>query len=181
MSSDPLPSAVEEPSPLGRYAPDPSGAPLVTVQLLNLPVHLLAAAREHHDDLLREFRLMSLAGQVGAADPPGRLLELTHILGEQYATAAARRDDEVDLAMERGEDAIDMVSEVPATAAQAARALGALIDEADAFAAQELLITLSRPPLVKRFSDWYLQQVVDQVAGAPPVPWEGPMRLQAVG
>lgn len=48
----------------------PSGeAELVEVRLQRLPLGVLAASREHHDDLLREFRLMALASGSRRARP----------------------------------------------------------------------------------------------------------------
>jgi hypothetical protein len=36
---------------------------------------------------------------------------------------------------------------------------------------------LQRPPLLRRFGHWYRGEIVNQVAGRPPTPWDGPLRL----
>jgi hypothetical protein len=163
-------------SPLGRY--DRAGGdsdPLVDVRLLRLPLLVHAAAREHHDGLMREFRLMALAQAVPDQAAPTRLLGLVQVLGVQYAGAVARPDAEIDAALDRGEDCMDVTYRVPVSAAAAAQALGQLMSEADEYCRSEQLLTLARPPLAQKFADWYLGQFVSQTAGGPPVAWDGPL------
>jgi hypothetical protein len=57
-------------SPLGRYQPDGDGGGTVHVVLRNLPVRVALASREHHDDLMREFRLLALSGDIDADHAP---------------------------------------------------------------------------------------------------------------
>src|SRR5947209_3219008 len=88
-------------SPLGRYDPDAADG-LYEIRLLNVPVRILVAGREHHDDVMREFAMLALAENMDAAHTPTRLLELVDVLGRRYAAAAARPDSEVDAAIARG-------------------------------------------------------------------------------
>lgn len=164
-------------SPLGRYAPEDDGGDLKQVRLLGLPLRLLLAAREHHDGLIREFRLLALTEDKPRAPVPARLVELTEMLGRRYASARQRPDQEIDEALDRGEETIDLDYEVPAAAAQGAAGLEALMAEADTFCADEQLMTLERPPMLQHFAHWYLQQFVAQIAGEPPTPWDGPHDL----
>src|SRR4051794_2701846 len=170
-------------SGLGRYAPAGrgDGGALVAVRLLRLPVHLLVASQEHHDALIREFRLMSFAGQAPDSPPaPDLPAELAHIveqLGVRYGRARARRDEEGRQAIEQGLLHIDQTYLVPAAAAEQIRQIGLLLDAADRFCAANLLLTLQRPPLLRRFGHWYRAEIVNQVAGRPPTPWDGPLRL----
>lgn len=161
--------------PAGHPAGPGADPGLVQVRLLGVPLELLVSAREHHDGLMREFRLLALAGRTSARDAPLRLVELTHILGQQYAATNSRRDQEVDEALARGVTRLDLVHEVPPAVADAAVALSALMTEADAYCAAEQLMTLERHPLLKRFGDWYLDQFVVQCAGGEPVAWDGPL------
>ncbi|MCU1599396.1 MAG: hypothetical protein JWO22_105 [Frankiales bacterium] len=177
MTSPAQPAA----SPLGRYANAPDADDrLVEVQLLNVPLQLLAASREHHDELMREFRLMALSGTVPTHAAPARLIELVGVLGDRYAGASDRPDVEVDAALDRGESTLDLSYTVPASAARAAQALDALMAEADEFCRAEQLLTLERPPVLVEFAAWYLRCFVAQVAEAPPEPWNGPMVLDDV-
>lgn len=164
-------------SPLGRYALEEDAGDLKQVRLIGLPLRLLLAAREHHDGLMREFRLMALAEDQPRAPVPTRLVELTEVLGRRYASARQRPDQEIDEALDRGEDVIDLSYEVPAGVAQGAAGLEALMAEADTFCAAEQLMSLERPPLLQQFAHWYLEQFVVQVAGEPPTPWDGPRDL----
>jgi hypothetical protein len=145
--------------------------------LLGVPVRVLAAAREHHDGLLRELRLLALSGPPAGRRLPARLLELTQELGVRYAGARARPDAEVDRALQQGLDVVDLDYEVPPSVVEGARRLSALMDEADEFCRSAQLMTLPRTPTVRRFADWYLEQFVDQVAGRPACRWDGPLEL----
>lgn len=168
-------SIQDEGSPLGRYAPDDDDAALCQVRLLGLPLRLLLVGREHHDDLMREFRLLSLAGASTDRDAPARLVQLTEILGHKYAAARQRPDRQVDEALDRGEDSIDLEYEVPPGVAVAATRLEELMAEADTFCASQQMMALERPEVIKRFGQWYLGQFVAQIAGADPTPWDGPL------
>jgi hypothetical protein len=172
----PRPSAAS--SPLGRYdRSDGDAEPLVDIRLLRLPLLVHAASREHHDGLMREFRLMALSRQVPDQAAPTRLLQLVQVLGVQYAGAVARPDADIDEALDRGEDCMDVTYRVPVSAAAAAQALGQLMAEADDYCRSEELLTLARPPLARRFADWYLGQFVSQTAGGDPVAWDGPLSV----
>ncbi len=160
-------------SPLGRYVVH-DGSDVVQVHLLATPLELLVRSREHHDGLMREFRLLALSGRVAAPAAPVRLVELTEILGRQHGAAGSRRDEEVDQALARGELVRDLHYEVGVGVVETVRTLDALMTEADAYCAAEKLMTVERPALMKRFASWYLGQFVSQCAGAPAAPWDGP-------
>jgi len=131
----------QAPETLGRYAPDPEGAPLVRVVLLRLPVLLLV-----------------------------------EVLGRQYATARSRGDQEIDEAVGRGELVVDQVTDTPATAAVALLGLQTLLGESDEFSRRSMLLTNARSPLLRRFSDWYTGQFIEQIDGLPARPWDGPLQ-----
>jgi hypothetical protein len=169
-------SAEPHGSPLGRYDPDGADG-LHEIHLLNVPLRLLVAGREHHDDVMREFAMLALAEDMDAEHTPKRLLELVDVLGRRYAAAAERPDAEVDAAVARGDTAIDLVYHVPDHVAEAADELAALMDEADEFCRERRLLSLARPPLVIEFSRWYLDEFRRQIAGKPPQPWDGPLDL----
>jgi hypothetical protein len=77
---------------LGRYTHDVSDdTDLRTVRLLTLPIALFLRAREHHDELIREFTLMAIAPADAADGPalPPRLRELVDILGRRFGASTA--------------------------------------------------------------------------------------------
>jgi hypothetical protein len=162
-------------SPLGRYDDATGEEDLHEVHLMNLPVRVLAASRERHDELMREFALLALGGPTGRPDVPSRLLELIEILGVRYGHAAARPDELVDEAIARGDETIDLSYTVPAHVIEAADNLDALMHEADEFCRSEQLLTLARSDVMVEFASWYLEEFRRQVSGLPPQPWDGPL------
>jgi hypothetical protein len=166
---------MSEASPLGRYDDDADREDLHEVRLLALPVRVMVASRERHDELMREFALLALGGPTGGAAIPARLVELIEILGVRYGSAAARPDGLVDEAMARGDDTIDLTYTVPAHVVDAADTLAALMGEADTFCENEQLLTLARSKVMLDFSEWYLDEFRRQVAGLPAQPWDGPL------
>ncbi len=161
---------------LGRFVPDAGGQELVEVHLLRLPLLVMRASREHHDGLMREFRLLALSGQVAAHEPPARLVELVQVLGERFGASRDRGDAQLDAAIAAGLESLDTVERIPPAAGQAAASLASMMADADEYCRSSLLFTVPRSPVVQRFGDWYVGQFVDQVAGGAPVPWDGPLR-----
>jgi anti-sigma regulatory factor (Ser/Thr protein kinase) len=161
-------------SPLGRYAPSTGVDGLVRVEMLGVPVRVLAASREHHDGLMREFRLLALSDG-SERNLPARLVELTQTLGTRFAAARTRPDEDFDQAVLRGLDTVDLVYQVPPAAAAAADQLEGLMTEADEFCRSAQLITLARTPVMIRFGHWYVSQFRDQVSGRPAARWDGPL------
>ena len=150
---------------------------MVDVHMLGLPVRLLLAAREHHDGVMREFRLLSLAGIEDRPDFPTRLVALTQILGQRFGAARQRQDRDVDDAEAHGDDTLDLTYTVPASIAPAIAVMDDLMAEADAFCAAESLMSLERPTLLKEFGRWYILEFTRQAAGEPPTRWGGPVDL----
>lgn len=161
------------PSTLGRYNQTPGDEDVVEVRLLDTPLQVFVAARDHHDALLREARLLALA-EDGPPLPAG-VARLVEVLGGQFAAAQPRGDEEVYRALAAGERTLDLVDLVPVSAAGRLERLRDLMAEADRLAERGLLLTVSRPPLVRRFGDWYFDQFGAQLAGGPPRRWEGPL------
>ena len=61
---------------------------------------------------------------------------------------------------------------LPEAAGPACVELGKMLDEADDYCrAGHHLLTLATPDEIRIFRDWYLGQVREQLAGAPPEPW----------
>lgn len=167
-------SALRPAQPLGRYAAPVDSGDLTRVELLGVPVRVLAASREHHDGLMREFRLMGLSEDPGH-DLPARLVELIRTLGKGFAAARSRPDEDFDQAVLRGLDTVDLVYRVPPAAAGSAARLAKLMDEADELCRTAQLITLPRTPVMIRFGHWYLAQFRDQIAGRRTTRWDGPL------
>jgi len=163
----------KQPSPLGRYDDSPDDQPTHEVRLLNVPVRVLAAGRQQHDELMHEFAVLAVALE-DRSSVPARMLELIDTLGTRYGRAADRPDSAVDEAIARGADSVDLVYEVPAHVVEAADALEQIMNEADEFCQREQMLTLGRSEVQQRFAQWYLDEFRRQIEGEPPRPWDGP-------
>ena len=146
------------------------------VVLLQLPVQVWAASQEHHDELLREFALMTagLEDREGDAPPvPVRLLRLVEELTASFAGSSDEQRGRLFAAAARGDEVMDALEfALPEAAGPACDQLAAMLDEADAYCeAGRHLLTLSTPHELRVFRAWYLLQVRDQLAGAAPEPW----------
>lgn len=169
---------------LGRYARDVSDdTDIRTVRLLRMPIALFLRAREHHDELIREFTLMAIRGNAQRDVPtqerepalPPRLRELVDILGRQFGASTSRADMERDVAIERGEAAVDLTYQVPASLGADIDMLTQLMDDADTFCRMEKLLTLPRDAGMVVFGHWYNGEFHRQLDGLPPTPWDGPL------
>jgi len=175
---------------LGRYTRETSDETDVrTVRLLGMPIALFLRAREHHDELIREFTLMAIRGPAtlhgldgatqggpasGLALPP-RLRELVDILGRRFGASTSRADMQRDAAIERGETTVDLTYHVPASIGSDIEMLSQLMDDADTFCRMEKLLTLPRDPTMVAFGHWYNMEFIRQLDGLPPTPWDGPL------
>ncbi len=148
---------------------------LVEVHVLGMPVDLYRQASEHGDELMREFALIREQEAEGGREVPRRLLRLVDELTEQFSGFTAAQTAELQEAIARGAEAVDLHYLVPASVKDACISLGAMLDEADEFCRQgQELLTLATPPRAVAFRNWYLDQFVDQVDGKEPTPWREP-------
>lgn len=168
---------VEDGPGLGRYTPpadDASAGPPVAVHLRAVPVRIWKRSAEHHDELMREMALLALSDDTGR-DLPARLVELIDVLGRRYGSTSERPEAARDEALAQGVDRIDLVVDIPASAGEAAAALGAMLREVEDFCRDgDQLLTLAQPAVQAAFNAWYLEQFRSQCAGGEPTPWPGP-------
>lgn len=147
------------------------GASLVDVHVLGLPLDVRAAADRHLQALEREFELIRRRDD-DADILPHRLRRLVDELTGRFAGIGEGPRQALAAAADRGDAEVDLHYRVPRTAGAAARRLGELLDEADAYcAAGDQLLTLVTPPDVRRFRHWFLGEFERQTAGAAPTRW----------
>ncbi len=166
---------IESPSPLGRYEDDEGGSaePAVEICFRNVPVGLFLAARQHHDDLMREFAVMGLAHEDADPHEPPGLRTLISELGVRYAPSAARTNDIFESAVRSGRTHVELSYRATASTLQAADRFETLIKRADDYCEQGKMLTMPRTPEMRRFAAWYLDELRRQFAGAAPTPWSG--------
>ena len=146
--------------------------PLITVRLLGVPTANAVGARQHFEELSREFFLLAESDESVRHDVPGRLLQLSDDLRRRFGAFSSDNDALLDDAAERGEPTIDLTLAIPRDAGQAAVDLEAMLDEVDAYcSAGDYLLTLRTPPAVLTYRRWYLRQIIDQIDGAAPIPF----------
>lgn len=148
-----------------------SAGELVEVRLLRLPLQVWQRAQEHVDGLLREFALIAQDEEAKLATP-GRLLALVQQINAGFGGFSESQRIEMEEALARGENEIDLSYQVPPAAAGAAQQLGDMLDEADEYCRRgDHLLTLATPEEELRFRHWFISEFVDQLGGAPPTPW----------
>ena len=145
---------------------------LIRVVLLGLPVPLHRLSTEHIDDLRREFELIRRTEGEHARSVPQRLEALIETLEPAFAGVTDAPNGQLQEAIARSREAINLVYLVPASAAEAARLLGEMLDEADAYCnAGNHLLTLAAPADALRYRRWFLSEFIAQIAGAAPTSW----------
>ena len=154
----------------------PTAGDLRAVRMLQLPVQIWAASQEHHDELLREFALMTVGSAEHSAHAPPvpvRLLRLVDQLTRSYAGSSDEQRERLFAAAVHGEQVIDQLDyHLPVAVGPACVELARMLDEADRYCREgEHLLTLATPDDVRLFRDWYLGEIVRQLDGAPPEPW----------
>ena len=148
----------------------PGGEPLQEVWLRRYPLRLGLRASEHYESVFREFALLS------AAEPgpsvPSRMVALIDELGKRYARNNAH-EQQRDEALSRGEETLDIVLHVPASAGTIGRSIESMLDETDEYCRQGKLLTLGPPADVVAFRRWYIGELARQLEGAEAQPWSG--------
>ncbi|MER7490172.1 SpoIIE family protein phosphatase [Streptomyces sp. NPDC126497] len=146
----------------------PAVAPSVpgtTVTLLDVPAALYAAAQQHRHALLREATLAVAAGH-DLGVPPEDLavaLDMSQLITAS-ATSALRREPS-------GQAIRSLPLSVPPDAEPSVQTLRAVLDLAEEGAREERLLTLPALPRQRLFHQWLFDQIVGQLAGAPPTAW----------
>ena len=144
---------------------------MAEVRLIRLPLDVWQRTQEHVDGLLREFTLIVQDPDARAA-APGRLLALVEELSAGYGSFSEEQRQQMVEAFEQGRTEMDLTYQVPPAAAGAARQLGDMLDEADDYCRRGThLLTLATPPEETRFRQWFIDEFVDQIGGAPPTAW----------
>jgi serine phosphatase RsbU (regulator of sigma subunit) len=137
------------------------------VELGDVPTDLLLAAKTHVDNLVRELTLASAGAEAGqtAAVPP-HLRSLLEPVVERFAEARLAIKRQALAAARRGDERTRLTLELPVSAADAAEAYLAALDELDAYCRARRLLTLETPPQHQLFRHWYVQELVAQLRAA---------------
>jgi hypothetical protein len=148
-----------------------------TVKLLGVPVDIFLRAAAHHDELVREFALISFGDRAGVTthEIPARLLSLVDLLRDKYARPSAEIRTTVEEAARRGEATVDV--EIPGgeLVARLTDDITEALDAADEYCRSGHLLTLDAPAEVVVWRHWWRDQVTGQIReGAEPMPFAMP-------
>lgn len=145
---------------------------LVEIRLIGIPLDLQRAASEHHEGLRREFQMLLVQGEADSTSVPARLVRLAGDLSERFSAFTAAGKLEMEQAMARGDEAVDIDITVPTEIAGAVRDFMHLLEEADEYCrAGKHLLALATPPEPARYRNWLLGEFIRQARGEPPLPW----------
>ncbi len=149
---------------------------LFPVRMLATPLLLRERSRQHGADLLREMALLRTSGAAGVSGAghrlPARLLELALELDTYYGPYVALSSQQMDDALDAGQDTLDVTHELPASSVAFVQHVAEILREVEEYCrADQYLLTLAPPPDVAAYRDWAIGEVVRQSRGQPPVPW----------
>ena len=142
------------------------------VRLIGYPLAIWQSAQEHHEELMREFALLTLRSD--APDVPVRLITLVEQLVLRFSGISEEVNAEREAAFERGDESVDLVYHVPPEVREATVALERMLEEADEYCREgSRLLTLATPEPALGLRRWSLSEFVRQIDGLPPRPWPG--------
>ncbi len=147
---------------------------LIEVRLPGMALGAYRRSSEYHDELFREFALITETRREdshGADGVPARLLALIADLTARFAGFTAAPTASLQAALDRDDEHVDLIYLVPPEVAAACEELDRMLDQSDAFCRAGDLLTLATPPDVVAFRKWFLGEFVAQVAGVEPTPW----------
>jgi hypothetical protein len=145
----------------------------VEVRLIGVPLRIRARSTEHEQDLLRELALVQVSADGDReSSVPGRLLRIADEIRTSYGAASARPNAEMEAALDRGEEAIDVLYAVPPEVRPVLRRAQAILEEAEQYCRDgQYLLTLASPPDVAAYRAWVFDEFERQLTGHDPVPW----------
>jgi hypothetical protein len=144
---------------------------LVTVRFVGAPVTLMRAANRHQQELVRELTLIHLSEDTSKQELPERLVTLVERQSHGFSVLNFRRRTQIADEIARGATTVDLEIDVPAGAGAAAAEMLSILAEADEFCRRGELLTLAASPEYVEFREWFLGEIVRQLAGRPPTPW----------
>jgi PAS domain S-box-containing protein len=151
----------------------PTGADLITVQLLNLPVVLYCAWQQHADAMLREATLAAFEARATGAKF-GALPEDFALANDALASLASTTTDVFEF-LDSGVGHVDIDVRVPRDAAPSFPVLRDVLRTCSAMSmAGELLVPPSLPE-IQAVRHWLCDEVNRQMAGLEPHAWQDPL------
>jgi hypothetical protein len=143
------------------------------VRFPRVPVATYLAMQEHNDALYRELELLAIEhDSLPGGSRPSRLRLLAReLLGPEFRGARDAYRDAVAAARSRGQPIVDLQARGTPEMVPLARAYVALLDEADRYCEEGVLLTMPPDPAVPDLRHWFAEQFAGQIMdGRPPTP-----------
>ncbi len=137
---------------------------LYTVTLGDVPTELLLAAKEHMDNLDREFTLAATGAASGESSQiPTDMAQMVETVIHRFALPRQAIKVQALAAAAKGEPRTELTLRLPLSAAKAGEAYLAALDQADAYARSARILTLETPPQHRVFRRWYVGSLAEQL------------------
>ncbi|GAA0370794.1 SpoIIE family protein phosphatase [Actinoallomurus spadix] len=153
--------------PASGWELTPPPEPAVTVTLVDLPYALYSAAHQHWETLLRELLFVVSAPERNGVPVRARDLfvaqDISNVIRGAMAAAVGGKVTDA--------DTLSVLMAIPADRAGDVGTLCVVLDDADAAAQQESLLTLPALPQIRAFWRWMCDEIIRQLAGERPNAW----------
>lgn len=139
------------------------------IRLEGVPAALFIASQNHQHDLLRELALVDLGTRWSLAErevPERVAVLLREILADYAGVRTATRQQALD-ALARGQDTVDLAVPVQPGLVPALHRWLELVEAADRFCGQGLLLTLPATPEVQALRRWYVRAIEQRLGQLP--------------
>ncbi len=135
-----------------------------TISLGDVPTDLLIAAKEHMDNLGREFALALSGASTGeTAEMPADMATMVETVLHRFSGPRHAIKVQALAAASRNEQRTTLTLSLPLTAVEAAEAYLRALDQADAYARSAKILTLETPPQHRAFRRWYVETIIEQL------------------
>lgn len=148
-----------------------AGEQVVDVQLVDLPINLVAHYQSKFFDLRREMTLIDLAST--RTDTVAHRLTVLSVRMESLREERGHWTPQIQRARRAGLDRATVILPVPRSMLDEIREFARLLVEADEFCRREQLLTLAAGEQEQELRSWYLNELITQVEGGRPTPWTG--------
>lgn len=139
------------------------------IELEHVPAARFIASQNHQHDLLRELALMDIGHRWSLTDgelPQRVATRMGEILAEYADVRTETRQQALD-ALDRGEETVTLRVPVKPGMVDALHRWLELVESADRFCSQGLLLTLPAPADLQALRRWYVEAIDQCVRGAP--------------
>lgn len=143
---------------------------LFDVALVGIPVELWQQATADHDEMYREFRLMT-AHDVTAVNGTANAVSNAIVDLQQRGIYGKSVEDHLHAALRRGEKKADLSISVSRSTRDFVAQFVELLRIADEYCRNGELLMRDMPAQSIAFREWYLGEFVRQIDGEPPTSW----------